>query len=188
MKRDLDRRVFVEVAGGRYGKVVFRVDDVSAVRDAENGCSGCSICLVSGVVINTSASSDDVLRKVRDGYELVDKNNNATNNVFCSVLIKVTDDLKERMSVERNNCDCVLNAMIKPLDENEISESKIEQLKKEESNSMLDSLILFPDEKLVMASEVIKSLKKMANERGGYLNHSNIKKILSLAIETVTEE
>lgn len=111
---------------------------------------------------------------------------------FIQALNKVTADIKDRLGSEKQFINNAIKAMCDAgkdsSPESAISESKAEQLKKEKSYSRLDSLILFPDEKLVMASEVIKYLKKMANERGGYLNHSNIKKILSLAIETVTEE
>ncbi|EAT8534147.1 hypothetical protein E6V79_21200 [Salmonella enterica] len=106
---------------------------------------------------------------------------------FVQAINKATADLQERLAMDKEFLNCMLNAM-KNYSDRSAPELRGEQLEKEKSYSRLDSLILFPDEKLVMASEVNKYLKKMANERGGYLNNCNIKKILSLAIETVTEE
>ena len=106
---------------------------------------------------------------------------------FVHAINKATADLQERLAMEKEFLNCMLNAM-KNYSDRSASELRSEQLEKEKSYSRLDSLILFPDEKLVMASDVIKYLKKMAKARGGDLNNCNIKKILSLAIETVTEE
>ena len=97
---------------------------------------------------------------------------------FVHAINKATADLQERLAMEKEFLNCMLNAM-KNYSDRSASELRSEQLEKEKSYSRLDSLILFPDEKLVMASDVIKYLKKMANERGGYLNNYNIKKILS---------
>lgn len=85
---------------------------------------------------------------------------------FVQAINKATADLQERLAMEKEFLNCMLNAM-KNYSDRSAPELRGEQLEKEKSYSRLDSLILFPDEKLVMASEVIKYLKKMANERGG---------------------